>query len=519
MEDLLIRGGTIVDGTGRPRFRGDVSVTHDRITAVGDLRDVTARKTIDADGLIVAPGFIDSHAHSDTSFLRDSSYASMLYQGITTEVSGNCGDSPFPAKPENAVCGRDSWLCTSMDDFLARYEAGHYGMGINEAMLVGHGSLRAAVIGYEDREPTESELREMQALLRREMNAGAFGMSLGLEYSPGFFAKQHELCELGRVVAEFDGLVPCHLRSEGLHLDEALQELFQVGRASGVHVHVSHLKLDNYHVHGRAPEVWAEIEAARKEGVRVTCDMYPFTASATSLTIRCPRWSLEGGDTAVLTFLDGPRREEILDSIRGHYPTRERAATCLFSDGCEAWPEIIGKNLAEVAEMLGLTDYALAAEQVLRRTHCRAQCCFFVMSEADMLYFLSQDIGIGTDGRALSGDPAKVESRPHPRYYAAVSEFFRLAREKKLCSLEEAVRRVTSKPADVFGMHTRGRLLPGKMADIVIFDAAEIGPRSTWLAPVALSKGMQTILISGQIALQNGEQTGLRAGRFLRKEH
>ena len=519
MEDIIIRGGTVIDGTGAPGYRADVAVKGGIISAIGDLSGIQAARSLDADGLAVAPGFIDSHAHSDTAFLKDDSGASKLYQGVTTEVTGNCGSSPFPA-PAGRLRSEDGegWRCASFDEFVNRFERGGYKMGVNQAMLVGHGSLRAGVMGYEDRPATPEEMAAMKALLRRDLQAGAWGMSLGLEYPPGFFAGSEELNELGAVVREFDGLVPCHMRSEGLRIDAAIEELLDVGRASGARVHVSHLKLDHYTAHGRAPEIWARLEQAKREGVRVSADMYPFTASYTGLTIRCPKWSQEGGPDAVVGFLNGPRRAEVVEGIRSHYFNAERAETCLFSDDGGLWPEIVGKTLRQVAEdMLNTHDYAEAAAQVLVRTRGRASCIFFVMSEKDMLYFLARDVGIGSDGYALSGDPARVSGKPHPRSYAAITEFFRLARTRGLCSLEEAVRRVTSKPADTIGLTDRGRLCPGLMADITVFDPQAIAPRATYLDPIQLATGVRHVLIGGGVALEDGEQTGLRAGRFLRK--
>ena len=517
MQDIIIRGGMIADGTGAPKYRGDVAVCGGKISAIGDLSRMQAKKTLDASGLIVAPGFIDSHAHSDTCFLNGGSCASKLYQGVTTEISGQCGMSPFPALAGRLDAG-DPWQTESFDAFVRRFEESGHSMAVNQAMLVGHGQLRAGVMGCEDRAPTKDELDEMKRLLRRDLEAGAWGMSLGLEYSPGFFAGQDELAALGEVVAEYGGLIPCHMRSEGLAIGEAIDELVSVGRASGAHIHISHLKVDNFRVHGRATEIWEKIEKVRSSGVNLTADMYPFVASSTTLTIRCPKWSQEGGSAAVVEHLKGPRRQDVIEGIRSHYFNRERAMTCLISDDAGLWPEIVGRTLCEVAEdLLRMEDYAEAAARVLEKTQGKASCIFFVMSEEDMLYFLAQDIGIGSDGYSLPGDSREVAFRPHPRSYAAIAEFFRLAREKEICPLEEAVRRVSAKPADMIGMTDRGRLLVGNIADITVFDAQTFVPRATYLQPVALAKGVCHVIIGGEIALENGEQTGSRNGRFLRK--
>lgn len=515
MQSILIQNGLIIDGTGLPAYPADVLVKDGLIAAISDLTGVSADKVLDASGMIVSPGFIDSHAHSDTRFLKDSSGASKLYQGITTEISGQCGASPFPALTADPA---HPWHCESFDAFVRQFEQSGHSMAVHQALLVGHGDLREAVMGCEDRAATPEELEQMKQLLRRDLEAGAWGLSLGLEYAPGFFADQQELTALAQIVAEYDGLVPCHMRSEGLRIDEALDELIGVGRASGAHVHVSHLKLDNFRVHGRAVDVWNRLQQAQASGVNVTADMYPFLASSTGLTIRCPKWSQDGGDEAVLAHLKGPRRQEVIEGIRSHYFNAERAETCLFGDDDGCWPEIVGKTLRYVAEeLLHTTDYAEAAAEVLVRTKAQAGCIFFVMDEKDMLYFLQQDVGIGSDGYALSGDPAKVGYRPHPRSYAAIAEFLRLNREHKLCTLEEAVRRITSKPADLIGLRNRGRLLPGMAADITVFDPQKIAPRATYLDPVQLAQGVKHVLVDGGIALEDGVQTALRAGRFLRK--
>ena len=293
MDDLIIRGGTVIDGSGAAGRRADVAVRGGLITGIGNCAGAAAKAILDAEGLVVSPGFIDAHAHSDTAFLLDSSGASKLYQGITTEISGNCGGSPFPF-PQDPPAD-DPWRCASFGAFVRRFQQSGYEMATNQAMLVGHGTLRAAVMGYEDRRPTMRELSAMKALLRRNLREGAFGMSLGLEYAPGFFAERDELLELGRVVREFDGLLPCHLRSEGLRIGEALRELLDIGRETGARVRVSHLKLDHASAHGKAEAVWGLIEQARREGVRVSADLYPYAAGSTTLSIRCPRWCLESG--------------------------------------------------------------------------------------------------------------------------------------------------------------------------------------------------------------------------------
>ncbi len=517
MEDILLLGGMIVDGTGKKPYFADIAVKNGKITKIGNLTATKAKISLNCEGFCVSPGFIDAHSHSDTSFLKDTSCASKLCQGITTEITGQCGSSPFPALREK-LSADSPWHFESFSDFADAFEKGGFSMATNQAILVGHGSLRAGVIGYEDREATKDELEKMKYLLRRDLESGAWGMSLGLEYSPGFFAGRDELTALSAVVKEFDGLVPCHMRNEGLEIESAIDELVSIGRETGAHVHISHLKIDNFRVHGRAEEVWKQIEDAIKGGVNITCDMYPFLASCTDLTIRCPKWSREGGSGKLIERLTGPERARVVEGIRTHYFNAERAETCLFADDGGHFPEIVGKTLRYVAEeILHTTDYAEAAAEVLVRTHADAGCIFFVMNEEDMLYFLSKDTSIGSDGWALSGDPEIVKTKPHPRSYGAITEFLRIAREKNFCSTEEAVRRITQKPAKMIGFTDRGELKKGFIADICVFNPNTIAPTSTYLEPVSLSKGVKHVIVNGEIALENGVQTLIRAGKFLKK--
>ncbi len=517
MQDIVLIGGKIVDGTGNKPYYADVAVKDGKITMIGDLGHISAKNILNCQGLCVSPGFIDAHSHSDTSFLKDSSCASKLFQGITTEITGQCGSSPFPSLKEK-LDPENPWRFESFSDFVNAFEKSEYSMATNQAILVGHGSLRAGVIGYEDREATDSELEKMKSLLRRDLEAGAWGLSLGLEYSPGFFAGRDELHALSRVVREFNGLVPCHMRNEGLEIDRAIDELIDINRETGAHVHISHLKIDSFRVHGRANEVWDKIERVQKSGANITCDLYPFLASCTDLTIRCPKWSREGGSEKLLKRLKGLERIKVVDGIREHYFSAERAETCLFSDDGGRFPEIVGKTLRYVAEeILHTNDYAEAAAEVLIRTNAEAGCIFFVMDEGDMLYFLSKDISIGSDGWALSGDPEIVKTKPHPRSYGAITEFLRLAREKNLCPIEDAVYRITKKTADLIGLTDRGVLKEGLAADICVFDENEIAPTATYLEPVQLSKGVMHVIVNGEIALTDGKQTSVRAGRFLRK--
>lgn len=421
MDDIIIRGGLVVDGSGEPGFRADVAVKDGRIRAIGDLSGEKAARELDASGLAVAPGFFDAHCHSDTTFLLDSSGAAKLYQGVTTEVCGQCGFSPFPALPEHLAEvdpgeGVDqSWYCASFRDFAKRWRTAAGSWASIWRPLRATARCGPAFWAMPTGPLPTKSCAPCRSCCGRIWRPACWGLSLGLEYSPGCFADQKEFAALGRVLKEYDAFLPAHLRNEGEKLPQAIDELLSVGRETGVHVHISHLKLDNYRVHGTAPAIWKRIADAKAAGVNVTADMYPYDACCTYLNNRCPKWALEGGNGAVEQVLAGPRRQEVLDYIRDvYYPNAQRAATCLIQDDAGFWPEIVGHTLQEIADDMLHMDYPEAAAEILTRTHGLANCIFFVISEEDMLYFLQQDIGIGSDGYSYPDDPKRSPACPIP---------------------------------------------------------------------------------------------------------
>ena len=523
MQDILIKNGIIMDGTGRKGYPGGIAAKDGLLTAVGDVEGVEAATVIDAKGRAIAPGFIDAHCHSDTTFLRDDRCEAKIYQGVTTEVCGMCGDSPYPCLPEHkhnldtrkSWPQYDDWSALSFADFLARVKKENKVMATNLCQLIGHGAVRAGVMDYEGRVPSRAELDVMLRELDEELTTGAWGFSLGLEYTPGCFAKPEELAAFGEVVARHDALLTAHMRSEGRQEVEAINEVLDVGRRTGCRVHISHLKIDYAPKWGQAPAIWKVIEDAQKEGVRVSADMYPYSASCTTLTTRCPRWAVEGGNAMAAQHLQGPRRAEVMAELKNRLSEKYWADRCLITSTATTWPEIEGKYLTEVAEELGM-KYEDAAAEVIVRTNGKAVCIFFTMDDKDTLYFLGKDIGICSDGYGLPYDPALLfGNHPHPRSYGAFTRFLRLNREHGFGTTEDAVRRLTSKAADMLHLTDRGRLVPGLAADVTVFDPAIVADKATWLEPWQKPVGIDHVLVNGEVALLNGEQTASRAGRFL----
>lgn len=522
MQDIIIKNAIVVDGNNTAPYTGGVAVKDGMITAVGDVEGLEAMDVIDAKGLVVCPGFIDPHSHSDDCFLDDNRCESKIYQGVTTEICGMCGYSDYPAQPglydskkvREADGTEDEWIAESISDFIAHAKARNKTMSTNLVPFVGHGTIRSNVLAYDGREPNTEELEQMKAILEKELAAGAWGMSLGLEYTPGCFARPAELRALGSVVKKYDGLVTAHMRNEGRTLEDAMDEIFDIGRESGCRVHISHLKIDFHEKWGIAPQIWQKIEDARAEGIRVGCDMYPYLASSTGITNRCPKWAIEGGVHMATAHLKGERRQEVLDELKRRFPDRNWAERCLITETEGRCKEAEGITLAALADKWNL-EYYLAAAELIIVTEGHTSCCFFVMSEDDVNYFLSKDIGICSDGYCLPLDPKLNSTMRHPRSFGAQDRFLRLARENKICSLEKAVWRLTALPADMIGIKDRGRLEIGKAADITVFNPDTIEDKADWTNPYQKPIGVECVVVNGQVAIRDGKQTEVRNGRFL----
>jgi N-acyl-D-amino-acid deacylase len=537
MYDLVIRGGKIIDGIGNPWFRGDVAVEDGRIVEISRLRLSGAERTIEADGLIVCPGFIDMHSHSDLSVFFNPKLESSIRQGITTSVVGNCGLSLAPINPERKallikeassilpICEKLRIDWTGFDEYLSKLEKTE--ISKNLAPLVGHGTVRIAVMGLENRDPTCEEMAEMKRLVAEAMEAGAFGLSSGLIYSPGVFSKTDELVELCKVVAKYGGIYASHIRSERARLIEAVKEAISIGEKAGVPVQISHHKAAGRHSWGRTTETLRLMEEARARGVDVTCDQYPYRAGMTSLSTLLPPWVHEGGVDEMLKRLRSPEdRERIRKEIKQLSAEWENlAADCgweniyVSSVRSERNRHLEGRSMAEIAEIRGEDEFT-ALCNLLVEEEGRAAMVIFIMDEQDIRRVMKSRLQMfGTDSWASAPFGDLRFGKPHPRFYGTYPRVLgRYVRDEKVLTLEEAVRKMTSFPAQKLGLTDRGLLKPGMWADIVVFDPEKIRDTATYSDPHRYSEGIECVIVNGEIVIEKEEHIGVSAGKVLRRE-
>lgn len=526
MYDLLIRGGRIVDGTGSPWFRGDVAVRGDRIAAVGLLPGARARDTVDATGLVVAPGFIDMLGHSEYPLLRDGRAISKITQGITSEITGEV-TSVVPVNEntlrELPASSRPLVDWTDLDGYFRSLE--RRGTAINLGTFVTVGSVRRYVMGDADRRPTTEERARMGALVAEAMEQGAMGLSSGLIYAPASFATTDEVAELAAVAARHGGGYASHIRSEGDRLVEAVNEAIAIGERAGTWVQVHHLKASGRPNWGKVRQAAAAIEAARARGVDVTADMYPYAASGTGLDAIIPGWAHAGGnDSLVARLRDRATRARIVAELTEEGTDWRIGA----SAGGPGGVMIAGVGEDSLRRYQGMRLDRLAAERgqpvadalidLLVADNAATAAIYFSMSEEDVEYVLRQPwVSIGIDAGARAAD-STVVGRPHPRAYGSFPRILcRYVRERNVIALEEAVRKFTSLAAARVGLDERGVVKAGMYADLTLFDPDTVCDRNSFEDPVRTATGIRHVVVNGTPVLRDGEPTGARPGRGLRR--
>lgn len=540
MFDLKIVNGLLVDGSGGKSFPADVGIIGDRIVAVGRLDNAESAATIDAGGKIVAPGFIDMHTHSDMAVLYDPHANGKIFDGVTTEVVGNCGIGVAPVAAANRQLLVDylgtrmigslpvaidlKW--SSMAEYLQYVD--QHPPALNVTSLLAQGTVRIAVMGFDATAPSAAQMGQMQALVRAGIQEGAVGLSTGLIYMPGEFSSTAELIELAKEIRPWQGTYVTHIRNESEGVFAALEEALTIGREAEVPVHISHLKLGGRLVWGKAAELLGKIEAANADGCETTFDVYPYTAGMTGLAACMPPWAFEGGVEKLLIRLqDKEVRTQIIASIQAGIPGWQNmlqaagdwdkivVATVIG----EASKHLEGKSIREIAEMEGKDPYAAVFDLLLAEKG-RVQILTHMMDEADLMDIIRHPLAmIGSDGMSVSKVGIMSFGRPHPRALGTRARVLaRYVREKKVLSVEAAVRKMSYLPALRLGLVGRGLIREGYYADIAVFDPDTVQDQATYAEPKQYSTGFAAVIVNGVVVLRDGVHQETFPGRVLTRE-
>jgi N-acyl-D-amino-acid deacylase len=527
--DVIIKDGTVYDGTGAEPKQADVAIRGDRIVGIGDFKTAKAKTVIDAKGLAVAPGFINMLSWSTVSLIQDGRSQSEIRQGVTTEIMGE-GESMGPVndrvrehmiRQQRDITYEIKW--NTLAEYLQYLEK--RGVSCNVASFIGATTIREYVIGFEDKQPTREQLDQMRELVRKEMEAGALGIGTSLIYPPAFYAKTDELIELGKVAAKYKGKYISHMRSEGNRLLEAVDELIRISREAGIPAEVYHIKAAGKQNWSKIDDLLSRIEAAQKEGLKITADMYTYTAAGTGLDACLPPWTEDGGYSALFQRLRNPAtREKIAAEVSKDSDEWENLYVgvgspdriLLFGFKSEKLKPLTGKSLAEVAKMRG-KDPITTIMDLLSEDQSRIESIYFLMSEENVKKELAKPwISFGSDEASQAPEGVFLKSNPHPRAYGNFARVLgKYVRDEKVIPMKEAIRRLSGLPATNLGLDHRGFLKEGMFADVVIFDPATIADRATFEKPHQYAVGVKHVFVNGVQVLKDGEHTGAKPGRAL----
>ena len=520
----LIKNGTIVDGTGKPAFVGDILVDGDKIVEgmpTGDNRTIeqSNNRTIDASGLIVSPGFIDAHTHSDAYLVIEPDAPSKVTQGITTEINGQCGGSVAPRYGEARLSS--DWAAVLGDRLTWRSLAEYRDVlaaarpAVNTVQFVGHNTLRSSVVGYAARAATPEDLREMSRLLAQSLDEGGWGLTSGLIYQPGKYSTPEEVVALAKVAAAKGGYYATHMRSEGDRILEAIDEVIELVKATGIRAEISHLKTSGRKNWHKIDAVLEKIEGAMDEGLLLGSDRYPYCAAGTDLDVVMPDWAQEGGCPAEVNRLgDAGLRARIVDEINAL--DRDWSTVMIGGTWAEENKQYSGLTVASSVSRLKSSPGSLICD-ILLRDGCKTGAFFFGMSEENLAKIYSRPwIVPGSDASLRAPWGPLGKDHPHPRAYATMPEFYRRVRELGF-SREETVARMTSVVADRFGIRGRGRIEKGAFADLVIWNESEFKAKATFTDPHRFTGGVKAVMANGVVSYLDGKFTGNRGGRFLER--
>jgi len=520
----VIKNGTVVDGTGNRRFESDICIKNGRILEVSKDLPTTGVSVMDASNLVVSPGFIDTHSHDDWGVLLDPCNFHSMQQGVTTVLCGQCGSSPYPLTPKakeyvsiqlSEEIPSTEW--SSLDEYMKLLE--EIGIGINFAFLVGHGSIRTAVMGMDEKKATTDEMDEMCKLAGECMDSGAFGLSTGLIYPPGVFSDLEEVCRVTEVIARYSGTYVTHMRDEGDRVIESIKETREIGRQCSVPVHISHHKVSGVKNWGKSVGTLKLIEEINESGQRMTADAYPYTAGSTNLAALLPPWVHDGGEAKMKERLASPDcRERIRTYILErsdwqNFIQQIPGWDCVLLTSSKSHKEFQGKNISDIARMTGKDPMEVVFDLCLNDGY-HASMVIFMMDNEDVERIICHPVVmVGSDSSAASKD-----AYTHPRAYGAFTKILgEFLREKHLLNLEEAVRKMTLLPAKTFGLTNKGCICKGYDADLVIFDPEKVGDRATYEDPTGLSVGVEKVIIGGELVYSQGEVVEKKAGRIVRR--
>lgn len=496
--DLLISGGKIVDGSGNSWFYGDVGIKDGKVVDVGKLSTGDATRVLDVNGLVVAPGFIDVHSHIEANDVKVPTAGNFVYDGVTSVITGNCGSSN-----------------TDIARYFSRLDS--VKTSINIATLIGHNSVRRVVMGDSQRDPSPEEQKQMEELVRKAMREGAVGFSTGLIYVPGTYSKTPEVIGLAKAASEFNGVYASHIRDEGDHVTEAIEEAINIGRQAKMPVEISHFKVTYKPNWGKSSGTIAQVTQARKEGIDVTVDQYPYVASSTSLNTVLPTWAFGGGTDSLQWRLKDPStrsliKKEMLKTLKSKQLKNYSYALIARHN---ADTTLNGKSITDVNLLKGRKKKASdEAETILEMIEKGgAQMVYFSMDEGDLRRIMQYPFNMFASDAGIVQFGAGV---PHPRAYGTNARVLgKYVREQKILSLEEAIRRMTSLPAQKFQLRDRGMIREGMAADVVVFSEKDVADLSTFNKPHAYSAGFKYVIVNGQIVIDDGRHTGTRSGTVL----
>ncbi len=535
MSSILVKDGRIIDGSGCPWYKDNLLIEDGIIKSIGRLKNVKADATIDAEGRFVAPGFINAHAHTDMICCLINKADGHLKQGVTTDIGGMCGTSPAPVSEKHrkvfeeysygaAVSNQYRELFSSWNTVKDWMEAvDSMGLSIDLGVFVGHGTIRAAAMGYEDREPTEEELNEMRIMVRESMEAGVMGLSSGLVYSPGIYAKTDELIELCKVIAKYNGIYISHIRSECCEVIEAIEEAILIGRETGCRVHISHHKAIGKANYGKVVRTLELMEEARKQGIDITCDVYPYTGAAASISSLLPNWVHGGGADRIIEIMkDKNLRERIKEELDMDIPyweniiKHEGFQNIVVSSSNNK--EYEGKNIAELAGMKNTDPKDLLLDIIRDEGHA-SQGIFFIAHEEDNFYILKHRLSmIGSDSSNLPLMYIEELGKLHPRTFGTFPRVLgKCCREHKLFDLETAVWKMTGFPALRYGLKDRGFVREGLKADLVIFDHEAISDNATYESPFQEPSGIDYVIKNGEVVVVHNHYDGRLLGKIIRR--